>query len=73
MTGHDKETVKSIVAALAINVSLALVLVPLYGLNGAAVSSAMSLAARNLILTRLTYKCTGLRTFAFSVHGKEKK
>lgn len=73
MTGHDKETAKSIVAAMAINVSLSLLLVPLYGLNGAAVSSAMSLTAWNLILMRLTYKCTGLRTFAFRVQTQEKK
>ena len=72
MTGHDKETVKGIAVALIINVLLALALVPLYGLNGAALSSAMSLTAWNLILIRLTYKCTGLRTFAFSTKTKEK-
>lgn len=70
MTGHDKETVKGIVAALFLNVALALVLVPLYGLNGAAISTAVSLTAWNLILMWQTYKHTGLNTFAITLKEK---
>lgn len=66
MTGNDKQTVKGMVVAITLNFILSLILIPSYGLIGAAIASMTSLSAWNLILVWLTYKYTGLKTSAFS-------
>lgn len=50
MTGHEKDSMKGLLVAIAVNVLLDLILIPLYGIEGAAVASATSLAAWNIIL-----------------------
>ncbi|MCH8532912.1 MAG: flippase [Saccharospirillum sp.] len=65
MTGHEKQTIKGIVIALFLNIALSLILIPNYGLIGGAIASMTSLTVWNLILVWLTYKHTGLKTFAF--------
>lgn len=73
MTGHDKETLKGIIVALILNVLLSFILIPIYGLNGAAISSVVSLVSWNLILMRQTYIHTGLNTFVFNFKFLKKK
>jgi O-antigen/teichoic acid export membrane protein len=50
MTGHEKDSMKGLLVAIAVNVLLDLILIPLYGIEGAAVASATSLAVWNIIL-----------------------
>lgn len=52
MTGHEKETLKGITASAMINIVLNLLLIPIYGMEGAAIAAAFSLASWNLILVR---------------------
>jgi O-antigen/teichoic acid export membrane protein len=63
MTGHDKQTLIGIAVALILNVSLAIFLVPVWAVDGAAVAFSASMAAWNLILLRSTKKYTGINTF----------
>jgi O-antigen/teichoic acid export membrane protein len=70
MAGFEKESLKGIAVALALNVLSTLILVPHFGLNGAAVGSLISLAAWNLILMLATYNKVGIYTFAFNLRRK---
>jgi O-antigen/teichoic acid export membrane protein len=67
MAGFEKESLKGIAVALVLNVLSALILVPIFGLNGAAVGTVISLAVWNLILMRATYRKVGVYTFVFSL------
>ena len=50
MTGHERDTTKSILVAAVVNVALNLSLVPLWGIIGAAVATACTLIAWNLVM-----------------------
>jgi O-antigen/teichoic acid export membrane protein len=49
MTGMEKEAVTSIAIAIIVNISLDLVLIPLFGMVGAASASALSIFVWNMI------------------------
>ena len=55
MTGNEKETMKGMLIAFGLNVILSLVLIPFYGLVGAAIASATTIAVWNIILVIKTY------------------
>lgn len=63
MTNNDKKTLKGIFYSLAINLFLSIILIPSFGVIGAAISSSLSLAFLNLWLVRKTYKYTGIKSF----------
>lgn len=69
MTGLESTSVKALGVALALNVLLNLVLVPLYGQIGAAVASSISLGLWNLVLVVAVRKKTGIATSAFAKSG----
>jgi O-antigen/teichoic acid export membrane protein len=50
MTGHERDTTKSILVAAVVNVALNLSLVPHWGIIGAAVATASTLTVWNLIM-----------------------
>ena len=62
MKGFEFETVKGVAAALVINVSITLLLIPAYGADGAAIGALVSQLTWNLLLIIRTYKLTGLNT-----------
>jgi O-antigen/teichoic acid export membrane protein len=47
MTGHERLTLFSVVASVVVNIILNLVLIPIYGMNGSAVATALSLLLYN--------------------------
>ena len=63
MTGHERQTVKSIFLAIVFNFILCLILVPLHGIVGAAIATSVSLVVWSLTLSWWTYKHTGLKTY----------
>lgn len=63
MTGNDKKTVIGAVIALISNLLCAFILIPLFGLIGAAIGYSVSLAVWNIILCYQTKKVTGINTF----------
>lgn len=50
MTGHERYTARGVGIAAAVNVALNAILIPLWGINGAATATATSLVVWNLIL-----------------------
>lgn len=66
MTGHEKETAKGLAIAAVLNVTLNGLLIPFYGMNGAAIATATTLFCWNILLVRMLYLKTGLRTTAWS-------
>jgi O-antigen/teichoic acid export membrane protein len=52
LTGHERDAVFGLAVGGALNGGLCLILIPQWGINGAAIAAAASLAAWNLILWR---------------------
>lgn len=71
MTGHEMLTLKGIVTALIVSVFLTILLVPTFGIIGAAIAAASSLSVWNIILVFLAYKHTGINTFLFNFKNKK--
>ena len=65
MTGNEKQNIKGILLGLVLNVILSVMLIPSYGLIGAAIATAVSLTVWQLFLAWLTYKQTGMKTFIY--------
>lgn len=65
MTGHERDTVRGIGVAAGINVLLNLILIPRMGMAGAAIATALTLLAWNLILRRSVRVRLGIETAAF--------
>lgn len=59
MTGHEKDTAKAAFMAMMINIILNYILIPLYGMNGAAVATGVSILVWNGLLAYWTLKKTG--------------
>jgi O-antigen/teichoic acid export membrane protein len=66
MTGHERETARGMAVAAASNVVLNLLLVPLWGLLGAAAASAISMIIWNIILWRAVRNRLGINSLAFN-------
>ncbi len=56
MTGYDRDTAVGVSISAGVNVVLNAVLIPLYGLNGAAIATAISTVLWNVILVGFTYR-----------------
>lgn len=65
MTGHERDAATAISVSAVSNVALNLFLVPTWGLDGAAVSSATSLVIVNVLATLALYRRTGISSTAF--------
>lgn len=56
MTGHERDAAKGIVMAAAINALLCFILIPIWGINGAAVAAALSTIIWNILLGVWVYQ-----------------
>nr|WP_301289184.1 flippase [Natronocella acetinitrilica] len=70
MTGHEKDSLKGVATAAVLNVALNLSLVPLFGLEGAAVAMALTLTTWNLLLRRAVMRRLGLEMLAVPMTRK---
>ena len=66
MTGHDRDTAKGVGIAAVLNVALNAILIPLWGIEGAATATATSLIVWNIILLVRVRKKLGINPTAFS-------
>lgn len=66
MTGHERDTVKGIGIAAFCNVVLNLVLIPPFGIEGAAAATALTLVIWNLILRAFVKRRLGIETMALA-------
>lgn len=65
MTGHERDTTRGMAIAAGSNVLLNLVFIPLWGMNGAAMATAITLVIWNFILWRSVQKRLDIRSAAF--------
>lgn len=70
MTGHESLAAKAIIYSLIANVVLNLILIPLWGVEGAAISSAVCLIMLTLCYAWWVYRVLGLMPFPFGRFGK---
>jgi len=60
MTGHERDTAKGVGVSTLINVALNALLIPIWGINGAAVATAISIITWNALLAYRVVKQLGL-------------
>lgn len=66
MTGHEREQRLAVLISAVMSVILSLILIPLLGLLGAAISYAIALAAQNLLSVYFVKKRLGFWMFCLS-------
>ena len=65
MTGHERRMARSVAFAMAVNIFLNFLLIPSFGMEGAAAASAITLIAWNFLLCRTAHKILGVDTSVF--------
>lgn len=65
MSGHERDTIKGQVIGAVLNVVLGVVLIPVWGMEGAALATTCSLITWNIILTALVRRRLDLHVTAF--------
>jgi O-antigen/teichoic acid export membrane protein len=65
MTGHEKETTKSVFIGAAVNLVLNLILTPLWGPIGAATATTVTLIVWNLIMWHKVRVLVGIESTPF--------
>jgi O-antigen/teichoic acid export membrane protein len=62
MTGHEKENAWGVAISATLNIALNVVLIPRWGIEGAAAATAISMIARSLVLLVFLWKRLGMST-----------
>ena len=70
MCGYEKSTLYSQLIAVFLNVTLNIILIPLYGIEGAAIATLTSIIVRKILLWYIAYKYLRVDT---SIIGFEPK
>ena len=73
MTGHERDTLRGVSAAIVVNIVSALILIPTFSYFGAALSTAITLVIWNLVLRELVWRRIKIETMAFSMRKKKYK
>jgi O-antigen/teichoic acid export membrane protein len=73
MTGHERETLRWSAAAAGINIVLNLLLVPLYGFQGAAAATTISMILWNTLFWLAVRRRLGINSSAFNVRSEKVK
>lgn len=63
MTGHQRDTLRGMAIAAVTNIILNYILIPAYGINGAAIATAVTLLVWNVVLWRSTKTRLGIQSF----------
>jgi len=71
MTGHERDTARGIGIAAAVNMALNVILIPLWGIEGAAIATATSLIIWNIILLMRVREKLGLNSTALGKISKK--
>lgn len=67
MTGNEKHTIRGLVVAVIFNIILNLTLIPLMGVEGAALATALTLFTWNILLRRSVKKVLDIETLAIKI------
>jgi O-antigen/teichoic acid export membrane protein len=65
MTGHEKDVMRIILMSSIINIILTIVLTSFFGINGAAISTTVSLILAQYLMYKLVHKKLGISSLAF--------
>jgi O-antigen/teichoic acid export membrane protein len=65
MCGHERVVAKTLILAVGLNVTLNILLIPLYGIMGAACATSISMSIWNLYLSRQVRETLGIETVFF--------
>lgn len=65
MTGHERDTVRGLLVAVVVNVLLNLLLIPPFGIDGAAAATAITQLLWNVLLWRAVRRRLGIDSTAF--------
>ena len=65
MTGHHRDTIRIYALAALANIALNLLLIPSFGIIGAAIGTYMAMLGGNVFLYRLVRKRLGINAFVF--------
>ena len=65
MTGHERDTARGVAVAAGLNVLLNLILVPLFGIIGAAFATVFTIGVWNALLWRAAARRLGVSTLAY--------
>lgn len=66
MTGHEVQAIKGLSVSAAVNILLNFLLIPKYGINGAAFATASSIVVWNILFWYWAYRRVGVDCLAFS-------
>ncbi len=69
MTGHERDTATGVGIAAVMNVALNALLIPVWGIEGAAIATAISVATWNILLAVWVYQRLGIYTTAAGSFG----
>ena len=72
MTGHEKDVARTLLLTAGLNIILNLFLIPLYGMEGAAIATAISLALWNIALYKIVKIRIGINPTAFYLFSNGK-
>jgi len=64
MTGHERDTALGVGSSAIVNIVLNAILIPLWGLNGAAIATTSSMVLWNILLAIWVYKRIGIHSTA---------
>lgn len=67
MTGHERDALTGVAIAAIANVFMGILLVPKFGLNGAATATTVTLIVWNFLLRRAVWNRLRIETFAYSL------
>jgi O-antigen/teichoic acid export membrane protein len=73
MTGHHRDTMRVYAFAAVANIGLNLLLIPAYGIIGAAIATYTAMLSGNFCLYLLVRKHLGVNAFVFPLRGKTEK
>ena len=65
MTGYEWDTAKGVGIAAGVNFVLSLLLIPIVGIEGAAMANAVSVAVWNILMAGWVYKKLKIKSFGF--------
>jgi O-antigen/teichoic acid export membrane protein len=60
MTGHEKDLARSVALGAVVNLGLTVLLIPIVGIDGAAIGTATGLVCSNLLMTWLAWRRIGV-------------
>ncbi len=71
MTGHEKDVSRGIAISAVFNLTLNLILIPPFGINGAAIATATSLIVWNFLLWKYAGKKLNIQTLPFTLFNNK--